>query len=193
MFWGCGSSFSHTINYTQEWQLLSSRMTQSVALRGHQILSHFVHSLLLAALLSVPPPAPGSRWNFLSIRPPSRKRLTLRQPQTDSQELQWKSTAGTDKLSDTTATSDWRAIKIACALSHPTHSWAFLKNERCWPQVQMLEMGLISLETYLDKNHMFVLPRHRLCQDRPCSRLRASCPLCFTVFFDASPYRIFLV
>lgn len=48
MFWDHGYGFSHAINFTEEQRLPSSRMTQSFTLRGHQILSHFVHLLLLA-------------------------------------------------------------------------------------------------------------------------------------------------
>lgn len=141
--------------------------------------------------LSTPPPAPGSRWDFLSIRLPSRKYLTLGQPWADSQELWWKSTAGTVRRSDAAVTSK-RPVRTACVLC-VLPGPSVPGDWRCQPQVQMVEMGLISLGMYLEKNHLLVISRYLQCQDRTCSRLHPSCLLCSTAFFDASPYHTFIV
>lgn len=74
--------------------------------------------------LSMPPPTPGSRWDFLSIRLPSRKWLTLGQPWADGQELWWKSRTGTAQSSDSAVTSAWRPSRIAYALCRPAQNWA---------------------------------------------------------------------
>lgn len=166
----------------------SSRMTQSLTQRGHQILSHLVHLLLLALHAT----SSTRKQMGLPFHPAAKQEMfdawaaMSRQPRAVVEE------AGRSCQALRCCSHFRAARQTACALCVlPTPNvpggW------RCQPQVQMAEMGLISLGIYLEKNLLLIISRYLQRQDRTCSRLHPSCLLCSTTFFDASPYHTFIV
>lgn len=163
-------------------------MTQSFTMRGHQILSHFVHLLLLALHATSNtrkqmglPFHPAAKqemidsWTAMSRRP----RAVVEEQDRNCPELRLCSHFSLAAQQD----------RVRALSSRPKLS--ALEDRKCLPQVQMVETGPISLEIYLEKNHLLIISRCPHCQDHICSRLRPSCLPCSIAFFDASPYRIF--
>lgn len=164
-------------------------MTQSCTPRGHQILSHFVHLLLLA----------------LHATSSTRKQMGLPFHPAAAQEMfdSWTATDREPRAAVEEHDRNWEVLRHCshfrlaahqdCTCTLPScPKLSTLKDYKCRPQVQMVEMGLISLGICLEENHLLTISRYPQCQDHTCSRLRVSCLLCSMAFFDASPYHIFI-